>query len=252
MPTSIRGPDGIIASGRKGLVAFELSTVPLAAKLAAKAAMEAAGMVLLDGTVSGNPHYMADRTAAIFIGGERAAFDSFAPVLRDITDKVTWLGPFGAGRIAKFVALYLVCAHTLAAAEAFELATRAGLDRKAVFEAIAGSNATSAMLESRGALMLERDYGSFGQEKEGRDADTGTGRQRGMASRLRQMERLSGLAHDLGGAYPLMDAMTGAYREAVAAGIGRHDIAEVFEHLMAAGGAPAGLERVLELLEAAD
>lgn len=246
------GPAGITGAGCKGLVAVDLSTVPLEAKLRARADMEAAGMVMLDGTVSGNPHYMADRTAAIFIGGDRAAFDRFAPVLRDITDKVTWLGPFGAGRVAKFVALYLVCVHTLAAAEAFELATRAGLDRKAMFEAIAGSNATSAMLESRGALMLDREYGSFSQEKEGRDAGEGDGRRRGMVSRFRQIERLTRLAHDLGGSYPLMDAMNATYGDAVAAGIGRHDIAEVFEHLMAEGGPPTGLDRVLALLETAE
>lgn len=243
------GPEGIVKSGRTGLVAFELSTVPLAAKLRARADMEAAGMVMLDGTVSGNPHYFADRTAAVFIGGERTEFDRFAPVLRDMTDKVTWLGPFGAGRVAKFVALYLVCVHTLAAAEAFELATRAGLDRKATYEAIVGSNATSAMLESRGALMLDRDYGSFGQQKEGRDVGEGEARQRGMASRARQMARLTELAHRLGGVYPLMDVMNETYAGSVAAGIGRHDIAEVFEYLMAGGEESRPIGEVLEILE---
>lgn len=243
------GPNGIAKGGRKGLVAFELSTVPVRAKLKAKAAMDAAGMVMLDGTVSGNPHYFADRTAALFIGGERAVFDRFAPVLRDMTDKVTWLGPFGAGRVAKFVALYLVCAHTLAAAEAFELAARAGLDRKAMFEAIAGSNATSAMLESRGKLMVEGDYAPFSQGKEGREATEEKPRQRGMASRTRQMARLGELAHQLGGAYPLMDAMNATYTDAVAAEFGQFDIAEVFEYLMAEGGAAQPIAEVLKILE---
>ena len=250
------GPRGILAAARPGLAVFELSTVPLEAKLAEKAKFDAAGMVLLDGTVSGNPVYFAQRTAAVFIGGDRATFDTHAATLRDMTDKVTWLGLFGAGRVAKFVALYLVCAHTLAAAEAFELATRAGLDRHAMFEAIAGSNASSAMLESRGALMLDRDYSSFSHDKESRvearaaDADEKdkAAPLRGMASRVRQVARLTDFAHALGGNYPLLDAMNAAYGEAVAAGVGRYDIAEVFEHLMGAEAEPADIARVLELL----
>jgi 3-hydroxyisobutyrate dehydrogenase len=253
----VSGANGIASAKRPGLAVFELSTVPLKAKLAEKAKLEAAGMVMLDGTVSGNPVYFANRTAAVFIGGDRGAFDAHATVLRDMTDKVTWLGPFGAGRVAKFVALYLVCVHTLAAAEAFELATRAGLDRTAVFDAIAGSNASSAMLESRGVLMLAREYSSFSQDKEGKasaraaDASGGTGDAppvRGMASRVRQVEKLAEFAHALGGHYPLLDAMKAVYGEAIAAGVGRYDIAEVFEHLMGEGPESVEFRKVLDLL----
>ncbi|MFM2129147.1 MAG: hypothetical protein RL477_693, partial [Pseudomonadota bacterium] len=246
------GANGLAQAGRRGLAVFELSTLPLAAKLEQKAALETVGMVMLDGTISGNPVYFENRTAAVFVGGERGAFDAHAGALRDMTDKVTWLGPFGAGRVAKFVALYLVCAHTLAAAEAFELATRAGLDRAAMFEAIAGSNATSAMLESRGALMIGRDYSSFSQDKEGRaagrEADGDKSPVRGMGSRVRQVTRLAEFAHHLGGRYPLLDAMNAAYNEAVAAGVGRYDIAEVFEHLMAGAPETADIDAVLALL----
>jgi 3-hydroxyisobutyrate dehydrogenase len=252
----VSGANGIVAAKRAGLAVFELSTVPLRAKLAEKAKLETAGMVMLDGTVSGNPVYFASRTAAVFIGGDRGAFDVHAAVLRDMTDKVTWLGPFGAGRVAKFVALYLVCVHTLAAAEAFELATRAGLDRTAVFDAIAGSNASSAMLESRGALMRTREYSSFSQDKEGkasaRAADDGGAEGaspvRGMASRVRQVEKLAEFAHALGGHYPLLDAMKAVYGEAIAAGVGRYDIAEVFEHLMGEGPESVEFRKVLDLL----
>lgn len=253
----VSGAKGIAAAKRPGLAVFELSTVPLKAKLAEKATLDAAGMVMLDGTVSGNPVYFANRTAAVFVGGDRAVFDAHASVLRDMTDKVTWLGPFGAGRVAKFVALYLVCVHTLAAAEAFELATRAGLDRAAVFDAITGSNASSAMLESRGVLMIAREYSSFSQDKEGkavaRAADDAGGAGdaapvRGMESRVRQVRNLAEFAHALGGRYPLLDAMNDAYGDAIAAGVGRYDIAEVFEHLMGEGPESAEFRKVLDLL----
>ncbi len=249
------GPSGILSAGRDGLDVFELSTVSLKEKLIARDAAQAAGVTMVDCTISGNPVYIAARSAAIFAGGDRAAFERWAPVLRDITDKVTWMGPFGAGRIAKFVALYLVATHTLAAAEAFELATRAGLDRAAMFEAIKGSNATSAMFESRGALMVDRDYEGYDSEKRRESKareDAGQVPNRGMANRSRQIGRMAKLAAALGGTYPLLDAMNRTYSEAVEAQFGVYDIAEVFEYLMEGREESAQIADVVELLDQMD
>ncbi len=249
------GPEGIFSAGRGGLDVFELSTVSLKEKLIIRDAAEKAGVTMVDCTISGNPVYIAARNAAIFVGGDRAAFERWAPVLRDITDKVTWMGPFGTGRIAKFVALYLVATHTLAAAEALELATRAGLDRAAMFEAIVGSNATSAMFESRGGLMVERDYQGYDSDKRRESkARQAAGRvpNRGMANRSHQIGRMAKLAAALGGSYPLLDAMNRTYAEAVEAEFGAYDIAEVFEYLMEGREATAELADVLELLDQID
>jgi 3-hydroxyisobutyrate dehydrogenase len=249
------GPEGILSGADEGLDVFELSTVSLKEKVIVRDAAQAAGVTMVDCTISGNPVYIAARNAAIFAGGDRGAFERWAPVLRDITDKVTWMGPFGTGRIAKFVALYLVATHTLAAAEAFELATRAGLDRAAMFEAIAGSNATSAMFESRGALMVGRDYEGYDSDKRRESRARQAAGQipnRGMANRSRQIARMAKLAAALGGTYPLLEAMNHTYAEAVEAEFGVYDIAEVFEYLMAGGEARADIADVLDLLDQMD
>jgi 3-hydroxyisobutyrate dehydrogenase len=246
------GPDGILAAKRDGLDVFELSTIPLKQKIIERDAAAAAGVTMVDCTISGNPVYIAARNAAIFAGGDRDAFERWASVLRDITDKVTWMGDFGTGRLAKYVALYLVATHTMAAAEALELATRAGLDRAAMFEAIKGSNATSVMLESRGALMVDRNYEGYDTDKRRETKarqESGQVPNRGMANRVRQVNRLAGLASSLGGKYPLLDAMNGAYAEAVAGNYGVYDIAEVFEYLMDGGEGVADMDKVLALLD---
>jgi hypothetical protein len=69
-----------------------------------------------------------------------------------------------------------------------------------------------------------------------------------MASRVRQVEKLAEFAHALGGHYPLLDAMKAVYGEAIAAGVGRYDIAEVFEHLMGEGPESVEFRKVLDLL----
>ena len=45
--------------------------------------------------------------------------------------------------------------------------------------------------------------------------------------------------------------MNATYGAAIDAGVGRYDIAEVFEHLMAGGPESVEIERVLALLEKA-
>lgn len=242
------GADGILSAVRPGLTAVELSTVPMQIKRRLEVAAAEQGLHLLDGTVSGNPNFIHSRTAAFFLGGEQAVFDQCATTLRDITDKVTLVGPMGSGRAAKFVALYLVAAHVLAAAEAFELAERAGLDKAAMLEAISGSNATSAMLESRGRLMIDASYADYLPEKTGDPGKDGKP-QRGIDSRLKQIQRLNALAAMLGGRYPLMNSMTAAYEAAAASGHADHDIAQVIEYLKADAGAPLTANRLAMLLD---
>lgn len=243
------GENGILSAVRPGLTVIELSTVPMEVKRRLQAAAADKGLALLDGTVSGNPTYIRSRTAAFFLGGEKDVFERCAGTLRDITDKVTLVGPIGAGRVAKFVALYLVAAHVLAAAEAFELAERAGLDKAAMFEAIAGSNATSAMLESRGALMVEASYDSYLPDKAAEAPAPGKAR-RGIDSRLRQIQKLTALARAIGGRYPLMETMTATYEAAADSGLANHDIAEVFKYLLSGSGETLPDDALSRLIEA--
>lgn len=218
----ISGPDGVIAAGHAGLAVFDLSTLPLAAKRREAQALAAAGMEMLDCTISGNPRYIEAKTAAIFVGGGKAAFTRHRAVLDAITGNVTHVGGFGAGRMAKFIAFYLVIAHTQAAAEAFTLATKAGLDPKDMFDAIAGSQASSAMLETRGKLMVERDYSSYPGK---------------LPARARSFEHLAKLAQALGGDYPMLEAINQTLGDAEAAGFTEHDVSSVFEYLLEKAGA---------------
>jgi 3-hydroxyisobutyrate dehydrogenase-like beta-hydroxyacid dehydrogenase len=58
----------------------------------------------------------------------------------------------------KFVANLLVAVHNAAAAEAFVLATKAGIDRQTVYDVITSSAGTSRMFEVRGPMMVAGDY----------------------------------------------------------------------------------------------
>lgn len=215
----VSGPDGIAAAARDGLVVFDLNTFPAAEKEPHRQALAAKGMVMMDCTVTGNQTFIARRQSGMFVSGEREAFDRFEGVLRDVTDNVAYVGAFGAGTAVKLIAALLTAVNNLAAAEAFAMATRAGVDRQALYDAIAGTPASSGMFESRGKYMVTRDYGPGGS----------------LGGYLRNLALTVDLADTVGGDYKLLRDTVATLQAATKAGYGELEQSGVLEYLLADG-----------------
>jgi len=151
-------PDGVLRSGRKGLVILELSTLAMKEKEALRALVEGAGSIMLDAPLSGVPKMVQDRASIIFASGDKAAFDRVKPVFDAMTDKAFYLGPFGVGTKMKFVANTLVGIHILATAEAMALGVKAGLDPELMVKVLSPSGGTSLQFQVRAPLMAQRKY----------------------------------------------------------------------------------------------
>ena len=155
---ALAAPDGLPAGRSPGLVVAETSTLALEDKLAARDALAASGIVLLDCTISGTGAQARARDLVFYASGDEAAVDRCLPVLRAVGRSVHQVGPFGNGSKMKFVANLLVSIHNLATAEAMLLARRAGLDPQTVLRVIADGAGTSRIFEVRGPLIAERRY----------------------------------------------------------------------------------------------
>ena len=212
----VDGPGGLLAGGAAGKAVFELGSFPMPAREAARAALAEIGAPFLDCAVSGNPNYMRARTAAVFVSGEEETFDAHRAVLLDITDNVSHVGAFGAGTALKAIVTALIPVHTLAAAEAFALATRAGLDRRVVFDAIAGTPASSGMFETRGKAMIDGEHS----------------RAVSIEGYLKNIGIATELAGSVGGDYPLFATMKEVFGRTIAAGLTGVDQSVVFDYLM--------------------
>jgi 3-hydroxyisobutyrate dehydrogenase len=212
----VSGPGGLASFASPSTVVVELSTLPRRAKLEQKQALLASGASMLDCAVSGNHRYVADRTAALFVSGDRADYDRCSGLLAAVTDHVTYVGPFGNGSILKLIASLLVPIHTLAAAEALALAKRAGIEPALAHEAIRGTQASSVMFDTRGAAMVAGD-------------DTGPALADYHARNIVPALELAGAA---GGDYPLLRAMAACYRQAIAADFGAFDQSAMFRFLL--------------------
>jgi 2-hydroxy-3-oxopropionate reductase len=73
-------------------------------------------------------------------------------------DRITHIGPAGAGQVAKACNQMVIAATLGGVAEAFALARRSGLHPAAVRRALLGGFAASRVLEVHGQRMLEGNY----------------------------------------------------------------------------------------------
>jgi 3-hydroxyisobutyrate dehydrogenase-like beta-hydroxyacid dehydrogenase len=156
----VSGDGGLLEAARDDAVLAETSTLALADKVRARDALAAAGMTLLDCPISGTAGQARERDMVFYTSGPRKAVRRFEPLLLAMGRGAPWLGKFGAGIKAKLVSNLLVSVHTMAAAEALNLAERAGLDPEAMFDVLTAGAGTSRMLEVRGPMMVERSYPS--------------------------------------------------------------------------------------------
>ena len=127
---------GLLAGMRPDAAWFDLSTNSPSLIRRLHATFAARGLHLLDAPVSGGPVGARTRKLALWVGGDRAVFDRHTPVLGAIGDQVMYVGPIGAGSVAKLVHNCAGYAIQAALAEVFTLGVKGGVDALALWKAV--------------------------------------------------------------------------------------------------------------------
>jgi len=165
-----RAPDGVLAGldrvGGSGLgagrvfspVLVDMSTIAprVARELAAEAAVYGAAM--LDAPVSGGDIGAQQGTLSIMVGGDAEALERARPALEALGTRITHVGGSGAGQVVKACNQIVVGLTLEALGEALVLGSKAGVDPRAIVEALGGGLAASRVLEVRGPKLLDRDF----------------------------------------------------------------------------------------------
>ena len=154
----VLGERGIVHGARQGSLVVDHSTIaPDGARRIAEA-LEAHGIEMLDAPVSGGSIAAEAGTLAIMIGGSKTAVDRVSPVLSSYAKSLVHVGGRGAGQIAKACNQICTIVNQLGAAEAMLLAERAGVDPRAVKDALMSGFAASRMLDLQAPKMIARDF----------------------------------------------------------------------------------------------
>lgn len=209
---------------RPNRVLAETSTFPLDDKERARAALEEAGIIMIDCPLSGSGSQARVRDVVIYGSGARYAYERCLPAFHGFSRAPHYLGAFGNGSKMKYVANLVVAIHTVAAGEAFALARKAGLDPAQVFEMVNDGAGHSRAMQVRGAMLIADRYTPI----------------QTMSLELwrKDMGVIAEFANSLCCPTPLFSACVPLFNAAVASGHGEEDTAAVCAVIEAMAGLP--------------
>ena len=116
------------------------------------------GATPLEAPVSGGCHRAATGNIAIFVGGERKAFDKVLPILTCMGKKILHVGELGSATILKVITNYLASVNLASLGEAWTIAKKHNLDLKKTFDGIKISSGNSFVHETESQVILNGSY----------------------------------------------------------------------------------------------
>jgi len=142
------GSDGLASVPGQGKLVVDFSSIhPDKARAIAAKLKAANGMGWIDAPVSGGTKGAEEGTLAVMAGGDAANIERVRPYVLAMAQRLTHMGPTGAGQMTKLCNQVIVgCAMTVLA-EATRLAVNSGIDAARLPEALAGGFADSIPLQ---------------------------------------------------------------------------------------------------------
>lgn len=152
------GSGGIIEGVKPGAILVDMSSIAPRVSREISARFARKGVAMLDAPVSGGEPKAIEGTLAIMVGGPQGAFDQVKDILAVMGASVRRVGEIGSGNTAKLANQIIVALNIAAVSEALVLATKAGVNPEAVFQAIRGGLAGSTVLEAKVPMMLAGNF----------------------------------------------------------------------------------------------
>ena len=206
---------------RKPII-IETSTLPIADKDAAAAALANAGMRTLDCPISGTAVRLKQGAWTIFVSGDAATARKTKDMFAEFTSNAPYVGAFGNGMRMKFIANHMVAIHNVAVAESLTFARKMGLDAQQVWDLFATSPVIgNGVFKLRGKFMVDRNYLPATMKVEVWQKD---------------MQVIGDMAKAVNCPTPLFSACGPIFNAAMAQGLSQHDTASVCEVLDAMAG----------------
>ncbi|HVY99104.1 MAG TPA: NAD(P)-dependent oxidoreductase [Dongiaceae bacterium] len=153
--TSLPGPrqfqalmeNSLAAALEPGTILVDLTTNDLSLIRDWAERLKEKRVAVLDAPVTGAVDGAIAGRLTLFVGGDKALYDSVLPVLQAISAKAIHGGPLGAGNVIKLVTNQLWFVHAATIGEGLLLGKKAGVDLVTLWDAIKSSVGTSFVAE---------------------------------------------------------------------------------------------------------
>ena len=142
---------------KKDQILIDMSSTKQKTAIEIEKKIKSKGGYFLDAPVSGGTLAAKIGKLAIMVGGDKKIFEKTKNLLKSM-GTVTYVGKTGSGQVAKLANQAIVGITIGAVSEALILAEAAGVDPKAVREAIKNGFAGSPILEIHGKRILEKNF----------------------------------------------------------------------------------------------
>ena len=148
---------GVLSAMPEGAILVDTTTNDPDVARQVSAACSERGLSMLDAPVSGRPP-----TMTMMVGGEREVFESVRNTLDAVAAQVFYVGPAGAGCVAKLATQYMGYTNLIAAIEGMLIARMGGVDPAVLAEIVPVSAGASRAFNAIPNSILNRSFEAGG------------------------------------------------------------------------------------------
>ncbi|WGF89422.1 NAD(P)-dependent oxidoreductase [Marinivivus vitaminiproducens] len=152
------GDDGALHGLAQGAILVDHTTASAEVARELDTILKDAGRHFIDAPVSGGQAGAENGVLTVMCGGSEAAFGKVEPVMQAFGRTITYMGPAGAGQLAKMVNQICIAGLVQGLSEAVNFAMKAGLDTDKVLATISKGAAQSWQMENRWKTMVEDKF----------------------------------------------------------------------------------------------
>ncbi|MES2944399.1 MAG: NAD(P)-dependent oxidoreductase [Pseudomonadota bacterium] len=151
--STLSGPDGVLSAAHAGLIVVDTSTSEPESTLRLAALCAANGVTLVDAPLARTPVEAELGKLNTMVGAEQDVFERIRPVLAAYCENIFHVGGPGAGHIIKLLNNFIGQAICTAAAEAFAVGTKAGIDPQKLVDVVSAGGVNSGLFQAMGKTL---------------------------------------------------------------------------------------------------
>ena len=199
----MNGPDGIFASGRKGLIIIDCSTSNPVSTMALAEAAKAHGMTFIDAPLGRTPNEAEAGTLDTMVGADPETFAKVKPVLDCWAGNVVHLGSVGLGHKMKLINNFIAMGYAALFSEALGIARKAGLSKEQFHAVIGSSRMRNGFYDTFMKWTMEGDESAHRFT---------------ISNAHKDMRYLASLANEIGALHPIQSMVKNSFAGMEAAG----------------------------------
>ena len=208
------GADGLLGVARPGLTVIDTTTAEPGSTARIRQAFSAKGTDYVDAPLARTPKEAEEGRLNAMVGADDATFERVKPVLAAFCENIFHVGPPGAGHTLKLVNNFMALTIAASIAEAFAVASKAGVRLDKLFEVVSQGALNSPIFQMIGGGAVQGDL---------------TRMKFSIVNAAKDMRYYTHLAESLPVASFIGEAVHQSYEQAVALGLGDRLIASMIE-----------------------